>query len=183
MKKALLTLLLTTLLFTACSKKNTQDPSELPDTPTESSAVSEKESAATYQLSIPKDFSKLDIEDLEFYYAAQDGSSISLGLQPKDPDFSQITAKQLDAALADALLQTYKEDIVITDNYFTRDPVSGYPAYQYSISYQLPKSEVTQIIIGIDADQTYTFTYTDLTGTWIHVFEDSIQSITLSTNQ
>lgn len=180
MKKSLLIILLT-LLLTACGNKDDQNITmEHAKTSEESHAASERADAITYQLSIPKDFTEIEIEGMEFYYAVEDGSSISLNLQPKDTAFSQVSAEQLSAALCDAFLQTYEEEVVITDNYFTKEFISGYPAYQYSISYELLDDVVTQIIIGIDADQTYTFTYTDLAGTWLDIFENSIKTITFT---
>ena len=183
MKKFLLIILLPILFLTACSGKDGQNnTSDHTESSEKSSTASEQADAITYQLSIPKDFSELEINGMEFYYAAEDGSSISLNLQPKDPAFSQVSAQQLSAALSDAFLQTYEEDVVITDNYFTTEAISGFPAYQYSISYELQGTAVTQMIVGIDADQTYTFTYTDLAGTWIDIFEDSIKTITFLNN-
>ena len=179
MKNSLLIILLTTLLLTACGEKDNQNNTiEHTKTSEESSQASDDADAITYRLSIPKDFSEIKIDGMEFYYAAEDGSSVSLNLQPKDAAFSQISAEQLSTALSDAFLQTYKEEVVITDHYFTKNTISGYPAYQYSISYELQGNKVTQIMIGIDADQTYTFTYTDLAGTWMDTFEDSIKTIT-----
>ena len=166
MKKTLLLLLLTTFLLSGCGDKDTTED------------TTENTNALTFQMSLPKDFAELEIEGLEFYYAAKDGSSVSLNLQPKDASFSQVTAGQLNAALSEAFLSAYETEVAITDNYFTINPISGYPAYQYSISYQLADKTVTQVIIGIDADQTYTFTYTDLTGDWKDIFEGSIKSIT-----
>ena len=179
MKKSLLIILLTTLLLTACGEKENQNnTTEHAKTSEESSQASKDADAITYRLSIPKDFLEIEIDGMEFYYTAEDGSSVSLNLQPKDAAFSQVSAVELSAALSDALLQRYEEEVVITDHYFTQEAICGYPAYQYSISYELLGDEVTQIMIGIDADQTYTFTYTDLAGTWIDTFEDSIKTIT-----
>ena len=178
MKKSLLIILLITLLLTACAEKDDQNNTmEHAKTSAGSSQASEDADATTYRLSIPKDFSEIEIDGMEFYYAAEDGSSVSLNLQPKDDAFSQVSAKELRTALSDAFLQTYEEEVVITDHYFTTNSISGYPAYQYAISYELQGDEVTQIMIGIDADQTYTFTYTDLAGTWLDIFEDSIKTI------
>ncbi len=179
MKNFILIILLTTLLLTACGNKDDQnDTKEHAKTSEESSQASEDADAITYRLSIPKDFSEIKIDGMEFYYAAEDGSSVSLNLQPKDAAFNQVSAEELSAALSDAFLQTYEEEVVITDHYFTTNSISGYPAYQYAISYELQGDEVTQIMIGIDADQTYTFTYTDLAGIWNDIFEDSIKTIT-----
>ncbi len=177
MKKSLLILLLTALCLTACGSKDVQNNAADSSSEKESYSTSDQSDALTYRISIPKDFSEAEIEGMEFYYTAQDGSGISLNLQPKDPDFSQVSASLLNDALSDTFLQTYKEDVAITDNYFTTVSVSGYPAYQYSVSYKLQDIAVTQIIVGVDADQTYTFTYTDLTGTWNDTFKESINTI------
>ncbi len=182
MKKSLLILLLTALCLTSCGGADTQNDitDSLGTSTEESSSAAERADAISYQLSIPKDFSELEIEGMEFYYTAEDGSGISLNLQPKDPTFSQVSASRLNAALSGAFLQTYEEEVVITDNYFTTESISDYPAYQYSVSYELQGIAVTQIIVGVDADQTYTFTYTDLTGTWSDTFEESICSIKIT---
>mgnify|MGYP006317262837 CR=1 FL=1 len=190
MKKTLTIMLLAALCLTACGSINTDTDQETSQTTTDSATESSATAASSegsstaapgYELSIPDEFSQLEIEGMEFYYAAEDGSSVSLNLQPKDPDFSQVSAELLETSLASAFSQTYGENIDITDNYFTTKNISGYPAYQYCISYELQGTGVTQIIIGIDADQTYTFTYTDLTGSWTDSFETSAGTITLTT--
>lgn len=153
------------------------------DAGTASGNTSEASAASTsnYELSIPDDFSAIEVEGMEFYYVGEDGSSVSLNVQPKDADFSNVTADLLREALENALSQSYKVDVTITDNYFTTETVSGYPAYQYSLSYELEETAITQLIIGVDADQTYTFTYTDLSGTWMEGFEKSAKGIILVT--
>ena len=179
MKNYLPIILLTTLLLTACGERDNQNnTTEQAKSSEESSQASESADVTTYRLSIPKDFSEIEIDGMEFYYAAEDGSSVSLNLQPKDAAFSQVSAEQLSAVLSDAFLETYEEEVMITNHYFTKKAICNYPAYQYAISYELQGNEVMQIMIGIDADQTYTFTYTDLAGTWIDIFEDSIKTIT-----
>lgn len=138
-------------------------------------------STSNYELSIPDDFSAIEVDDMEFYYVGEDGSSVSLNVQPKDDDFSIVTADLLREALEDALSQSYKVNVTITDNYFTTETVSGYPAYQYSLSYELDETPITQLIIGVDADQTYTFTYTDLSGIRMEDFKKSAKGIILVT--
>lgn len=133
-----------------------------------------------YELSIPDDFASMDIKGMEFYYVNEDGSSISLNVQPKDTDFDAITADALRQALSAAIAQTYDEEVMISDNYFTTNTVSGYPAYQYSFSYTLQETSVSQLVIGIDGDQTYTFTFTDLSGAWMNTFETSAGTIRLT---
>ena len=104
-----------------------------------------------------------------------------MNVQPKDTGFNTVTADLLREALENALSQSYKVDVKITDNYFTTETISGYPAYQYSITYKLQDTAISQLIIGVDGDQTYTFTYTDLSGTRMEDFEKSAKGIILTT--
>lgn len=208
MKKNLLLFLLTIVCLTACGKseegknsssetpsgENASQASDSPQSPEDASeeasspqdapsdASSDTASADNvnkYELSIPDDFSAMDISGMEFYYVNEDGSSISMNVQSKDADFGSLTADELRQALSAAISETYDEEVTITDRYFTANPVNGYPAYQYSFSYTLQETEVNQLIVGIDGDQTYTFTFTDLSGSWMSTFEVSAGSIRL----
>ena len=190
MKKKLLPIILTILCLsglTACGDADDKDSSGaassgIDSSNTESAGIGSSDaSTSNYELSFPDDFSAIEVEDMEFYYVGEDGSSVSLNVQPKDAGFGSVTADLLREALEDALSQSYKVDVTITDNYFTTETVSGYPAYQYSLSYELDKTAITQLIIGVDADQTYTFTYTDLSGIWMEDFEKSAKGIILVT--
>lgn len=158
------------------------DPAQNTDSDEASEASDPGSSAQTskYELSIPDDFSEMDIKGMEFYYVNEDGSSISLNVQSKDTDFDSVTADELRQALAASISQTYDEETDITDLYFTANTISGYPAYQYAISYTLQNTAVRQLIVGIDADQTYTFTFTDLSGSWMSTFETSAGTIRLT---
>lgn len=190
MKKITMTLLLTILCFTACGKAD--DDTSAADT---SSAVSEASTAtsdaaasdadtadtsADYQLSIPDDFTAVEIDGLAFCYVHEDNSSISMNVQDKDSAFSAITAEALNEALVKTFSSTYDLDITITDLYFTTEAVSGFPGYQYCFSYELEGNTITQLVIGVDAAQTYTFTYTDMSGDWIQTFEASAQTIKIT---
>lgn len=182
-------------LLTACSDSDDKKSSSesAADASSESSFRSTAESEANtgtassdaavsnYALSIPDDFSKIEVDGMEFYYVGEDGSSISLNVQPKDTGFNTVTADLLREALENAFSQSYKVDVKITDNYFTTETISGYPAYQYSITYKLQDTAISQLIIGVDGDQTYTFTYTDLSGTRMEDFEKSAKGIILTT--
>ena len=151
----------------------------------ESSATQESSEAsdtgATYRLSVPEGYTELDVEGIEFYYMYEDGSNINMNIQAKDAGFGLLTADTLNAALASTFKQTYDVDIAITDHYFTTEKISGYSAYQYCISYVFQDISFTQLIVGIDADRTYTFTYTDVAdGTWLSTFEESAKSIVIT---
>lgn len=201
MKKSLLLTLITIFILTiltACGSSDDKESSsqssesrtaaQESDSSPESAASTTAETssgsssaASNYTISIPDDFSSIEAEGMEFYYVGEDGSSVSLNVQPKDTAFDTVTADLLRTALEAALSQSYKVDVTITDNYFTTGTVSGYPAYQYSLSYELQGTAISQLIIGVDADRTYTFTYTDLSGTWMEAFEKSAKGIILTT--
>lgn len=137
---------------------------------------------AGYEFSIPGDFTEVDVEGFECFYSADDGSSINVNIQAADPSFEAVSAELLNSTLASVLSQTYHTEIAVTDNAFSREPVCGYPAYQYSFSYTLQGDKITQTVIGVNAGRCYTFTYTDMAGTWADAFEGSIQSINFTTD-
>lgn len=132
-----------------------------------------------YTLSIPDDFSLSEAEGTEFCYVAQDGSSITLNIQPRDPSFDSLNADSLYQALTDAFVQLYGKDFTFTEFDYGTDTVSGYPAYHCRISWYSEETPVTQLITGIDTGLTCTFTFTDLSGSYLEDFEESISTISL----
>lgn len=135
---------------------------------------------SSYELPIPEGFSEIELAGFECYYTADDDSSINLNIQPRDDSFDAVSAKLLHETLADVLSKTYDADIAITDKYFTTESVSGFPAYQYAFSYELQGHTLTQLIVGVDADRIYTFTYTDLSGGRMDAFEQSAAAIVIT---
>lgn len=210
MKKIVIILLMTILCFTACGKDESDAGSASSEasgagvasteasgetsgaagstaagspsaaTTTGSTSASTTGKATNYQLSIPDDFTAVEIDGLEFCYVHEDSSSISMNVQDKDDTFGTITAEALNEALTATFAATYDKDITIIDLYFANNAVSGFPAYQYCFSYELDGTALTQLVVGVDASQTYTFTYTDMTGDWIQVFEASSQTIKIT---
>ena len=196
MRKCMIMAFIVLLCFTGCSKAdNTKQSSEIPSSAEvqessqaveESSAVTSQSSdtdqtGITYQMSIPEGYTELEMEGIEFYYMYEDGSNINMNIQDKDSGFSLVTADMLNAALVSTFKQTYEIDLTITDNYFTTNEISGYPSYQYCISYEFQGIPFTQLIVGIDADRTYTFTFTDVAGgAWMTAFEESAKSIVIT---
>ena len=83
--------------------------------------------------------------------------------------------------LMQAFQTTYGAEPTITDRYFTSDEVCGLPAYQYCYDIELDGMKMTQLVVCVNADRTYTFTYTDVNGSWMDKFEDSAKNIQLIT--
>ena len=52
------------------------------------------------------------------------------------------------------------------------------PYYRLNYTVVLGDVVMGQMMLGINADRAYTFTYTDVTGDWGQAFVDSIASIT-----
>lgn len=138
---------------------------------TSSAAAGPKESPAVFTLDIPEGFTESDVEGYELFCSAQDGSNINLNIQDKDPSFQEVTADLLRSTLTDAYKKAFDMEVELTDNYFNITTVDGYPAYQYSFTYVLSDKTITQLIVGIDHDETYTFTFTDTAGTHMESFE------------
>lgn len=121
-------------------------------------------------------------EDYRFYLA-DDRSNINVISGPKDPDFSSYTEE----GILDKLTKTFREalgtEAEITLNTYTTRQIGGYPSIQYDISILLEGTEVHQLVVSIDADKTYTFTFTDYSGAdqWIDAFYTSMDSISFET--
>lgn len=163
----------------AASAESTPGASDTTQVPT-SDADTASGSTANYRLSIPEGFTAIEAEGMEFYYVHEDSSSVSMNVQDKDPGFSTLTAGVLSEALINTFSQTYDLDVTITDLYFSTENVSGFSGYQYCFSYTLEETPVTQLVVSVDAGQTYTFTYTDMSGSWIQVFEQSAKTIQIT---
>lgn len=96
-----------------------------------------------------------------------------------DSSFSQITADTLKTAMI-AMYEASGLEAEITDRYFKTDKVCGLPAYQYCFDVTLAGVDMTQIMVSVDADKTYTFNYTATSADWISAFENSAKNITLT---
>lgn len=198
-KTAFCLILLIALCLSGCTNKNNNDS-------TDSSAVSSDteeiggrsdseepkssignplpgraENKAGYGFTVPQGFTEMELEGFEFYYSAEDGSSINLNIQPAAVSFDQTTAALLNETLASVLSQSYDTGITVTDHFFSADEISGYPAYQYSFSYELQGNLFRHLVVCINADQCYTFTFTDLSGDWMETFEECASEIALTT--
>ncbi len=139
------------------------------------------DSEANYDFTVPEDFEAIDLEGLECYYTAEDGSSISLNIQPQEPSFQEVSAELLHQALASTFSQTYGTEVAIIDLSFASEPVSGFPAYQYAFSYELQGRTLQVLAVGVNADHCYTFTFSDASGDWSEAFAQSAASITIQT--
>ena len=146
----------------------------------------EEPAVVDYRFTVPSGFEETQPpEGIAFYYINKaDGSSINMNIQEKDPGFRSLTCDALREILEESLSRAYAAEVAITDQYFHTDDIDGYPSYQYSFSYELAGLPISQILVGIDADQTYTFTYTDMSGgSWLETFEEIIPAIDLITEQ
>lgn len=132
-----------------------------------------------YTVNVPAGFEETDAEGLAKAWIASDNSNINVNITEKDNAFKSITADALREAMVLVYEQGYNVTPTITDKYFTNNEVCGMPAYQYCFEIELMGVEMTQLIVCIDADQTYTITYTDVTGDWLSEFETSAKNIQL----
>ena len=132
-----------------------------------------------YTVDVPAGFEEMEMEGVTKAWATVDGSNVNVNITEKDSAFKKINADALRDALLQVFEATYGAAPTITDKYFTNDEVCGMPAYQYCYVIELMGVEMTQLVVCIDADQTYTVTYTDVTGDWIGDFESSAKNIEL----
>lgn len=132
-----------------------------------------------YKVDVPDGFEEMELEGVTKCWATVDGSNINVNITEKDSGFKKITADALRDAMIEVFEATYGAAPTITDKYFTSDKVCDMPAYQYCYVIELMGVEMTQLVVCIDADQTYTVTYTDTTGDWIEDFQSSAKNIEL----
>lgn len=134
-----------------------------------------------YKVDVPESFQETEQEGVTACWAGADNSNINVNITEKTGDFKKITAGMLKEALEVMFEQAYGAKPTITDKYFTSNEVCGLPAYQYCYVIELNGMEMTQLVVCVDADQTYTITYTDVTGDWMEDFEASAKNIQLIT--
>lgn len=140
-----------------------------------------------YDIDAPEGFEEMEMEGVELYYINEDGSNINMTVAEKtgmdDASFDEITVEMLRETLEEGFLSAYDLEVTIAEDSLTRDPVSDFPAYQYTCSYELGGVTLEQLIVCINADQVYTITYTDASGSWMDTFRTSAQNIQLTTQE
>lgn len=139
-----------------------------------------------YKFDVPEGFEETDPSEIGVtacWYRA-DGSNINLNVTDKDATtdlgFKAITGDMLRTTLADQLKQAYGMEPTIEDRYFTKDDVCGLTAYQYCYDLTVDGTSMSQIIICINADQIYTFTFTASDEETLTLFEDTVKTIDLT---
>ena len=140
-----------------------------------------------YDIDVPDGFEELELEGVDRYYVSADGSNINVLVSEKtqadDASFGAITADMLREALEEGFLDSVGVEVDITDVSFTQEAVCGFEAYQYTCAYTLGDVGMEQLIVSINANKIYTFTYTDAAGQWMEQFQSSAQNIRLITEE
>ena len=137
-----------------------------------------------YKVDMPEGFAATEQEGVDACWMAPDQSNINLLIVDKDATtnagFKAITADILRDTVKSSMKEAYGQEPTVTDRYFTKDDVCGLPAYQYSYDMNLAGIEMTQIIVCINADKTYTFTYTTDNAEYLDAFDASAKNIQLT---
>lgn len=190
MKKNLAVLFAVLMLALAgCSGGGEKDPSgqnvptNEPTATVEPTEEPKNDHVVDYKLNIPDGFEPTEQDGLDACWFRADGSNVNLVTAEKDATtnagFQAINADILRVTLVDQMKSMYDLDAVITDRYFTRNDVCGMPAYQYCYDMDLAGQVMTQIIVSVNADKVYTFTYTANDEDILGAFEESAKSIQL----
>ena len=137
-----------------------------------------------YKLDIPDGFVETEMEELEaIWVRSSDNSNINLNVVAKtsttNAGFKAVTADILRETVVSTLKDAYNVEPTVTDRYFTKNDVSGLTAYQYSYDVEIGGQSMTQIIVCINADKTYTFTYTTNDAATVKAFDESAKNIQL----
>lgn len=179
------------LALTACGGKGgsgDKNPSDDKPTATEPAEPVKTEAPAPagnhivdYKVDIPEGFEETQMAGLDANWQNADNSSINLTITDatSESDFESIDAEMLKLAM-ELQYQAAGFEAEFTDRYFTRDKVCGLPAYQYCFDITLNGVNMTQIMVCVNADKTYSFSYTDASGNWLDQFEASAKNIQLT---
>ena len=189
MKKTIVFLLAMLMLtLTACGDKGSavQSPDNGGSSPAPASEPAKEPAKGNhvtdYKVDVPEGFTSIEQEGVLECWAVADGSNINVNTTDgtDSETFSAINADLMRLALVSAFKDSGSGEPTITDRYFTRNDVCGLPAYQYSYDIELDGQAMTQIIVCVNADKTYTFTYTTTGEEWLEAFEASAAAIELT---
>lgn len=137
-----------------------------------------------YKVDVPDGFEPIEQEGLAACWYAGDGSNINLNITDKDATtdlgFKAITADMLRTTMVAAYKEATGVEPTIEDRYFGTEKMFGLDAYQYSYDIELGGQSMVQIVVCINADQTYTFTYTTSDPDLVEVFDASAKGIQLT---
>ena len=138
-----------------------------------------------YKVDVPEGFEEMEMEGVkDCWVNAEDGSNINTTVTVKESGvnaaFKLINADLARETLKEMFKTTYDVEPDVTDRFFTRDAVCGLPAYQYCYDVELDGETMTQLIVTVNADKLYAFTYTAMTGDWIDTFQESAKNIELT---
>ena len=178
MKKLIcLFFVLLTLSLTACSKEDGSGNIHTatgPDTVTNGSAV------ADYGYDLPDGFAAAD--GIPGMYQSpdypDDASNFYVTCRDTDPYFANYDTAILEAALSLSLTQQTGADVAVTVDsleYFTVDTL---PAYRAELRYTVSDLALHQLMVCVNADYTYTFTWTQVgDADWMDAFRISADSL------
>lgn len=138
-----------------------------------------------YHVDVPNGFVESELEGADACWVNPvDQSNVNVTVASKqtaaDLAFKAAGADDLRKIVQDSLKETYGVEAQITDRFFSKDDVCGLPAYQYSYEVTFNGLTATQIVVGVNADKTYTFTYTTSDAAILAAFEESARNIQLT---
>lgn len=137
-----------------------------------------------YELDIPDGFVETELAGADAcWYRPSDNSNINLLIVKKaaaaDVAYKAVTADILRETVAESLKEAYGAEPAITDRSFSKDSVCGLDAYQYCYDVAINGQSTTQLVVSINADRTYTFTYTTSDEETLALFQESARNIQL----
>ena len=185
--------LVTALALTACGSapQSTASTASGADSAAVSASVSapsasQSEAAAddyhnyTFEFTVPEGFAEADASAIgaDELYQAEDGSNINVVITADDGSLaSDVTQDMLVPVLEQAFTEQLGEDITLENVSFSNDDIAGCPAYRLSYTLNVSGLSMTQTVLGLNGDNIYTITFTDMTGSWADTFEQTIAGI------
>lgn len=177
MKKHICLILVFLMLFlTACAK----DEGFSNDYTTETAAPETGVSVADYGFDLPDGFVAANgiVGMYESPDYPDDSSNFYASYGDADPYFASYDASIMADALSQSLTQQMGEEIAVTVDSLEYTEINTLPAYRMELHYTVSGLELRQLVVSVNADYNYTFTWTQVGETdWMEDFRTSADSL------
>lgn len=135
---------------------------------------------AEYGFTPPEGFTAAD-ETAQLYHSPDypdDIAVIYTARSAADPYFGSYTADMMAEALSRMLSAEYGTEIPVAVENFIYTEVDGLPAYRMQTSYAVGDLQLRQLVVAVNADACYTFTWTCTPEEdWMAAFAESADSL------
>ena len=165
-----------TLALSACAKNEGFSN----DYTTETTAPENSVSVADYGFELPDGFVAANgiVGMYESPDYPDDSSNFYASYGDADPYFASYDVSIMEDALSRSLTQQMGEEIAVAVDSLEYTEIDTLPAYRMELHYTVSGLELCQLVVSVNADYNYTFTWTQVgEADWMEAFRTSADSL------